>query len=242
LARRGYLKIEERKKGEFWLVKTEKEETDLLPFEKILLDEFFNGKTEINLEKEELYNQVEKVKEAIYKQVVAASLFPQNPNEVRSIYDVFLALSIFTVNFLLFFSSLIFGPRMPRKTKAGVEAKNIAFSLRNFLKSQERQLKFQADKQLLFEKLLPYAIVFGVEKIWAKRFEDLGITQPSWYQSYSAGRSFNSVYFVNSLNSSISSFRSSATPTRSSSGFSSGFSSGGGFSGGGGGGGGGGSW
>jgi len=242
LARRGYLKIEERKKGEFWLLKTEKEETDLLPFEKLLLDEFFKEKKEINLSKEDLYHKVEKVKEAIYKQVVAASLFPQNPNEVRSIYDVFLALSIFTANFLLFFSSLIFGPRMPRKTKAGVEAKNIAFSLRNFLKSQERQLTFQADKQLLFERLLPYAIVFGVEKIWAKRFEDLGITPPSWYQSYSSKGTFNSVYFVNDLNSSISSFKQAATPITSSSGFSSGFSSGGGFSGGGGGGGGGGSW
>jgi uncharacterized membrane protein YgcG len=242
LARRGYLRIEERKKGEFWLLKTEKEETDLLPFEKILLDEFFKEKKEINLSKEDLYHKVEKVKEAIYKQVVAASLFPQNPNEVRSIYYVFLALSIFTVNFLLFFSSLIFGPRMPRKTKAGVEAKNIAFSLRNFLKSQERQLTFQADKQLLFERLLPYAIVFGVEKIWAKRFEDLGIAPPSWYQSYSSKGTFNSVYFVNDLNSSISSFKQAATPITSSSGFSSGFSSGGGFSGGGGGGGGGGSW
>jgi uncharacterized membrane protein YgcG len=263
LARRGYLRIEERKKGEFWLVKNLSKtqeilkqvqddsksknpkliNDELLPFEKILLDKFFKGKTEINLKKEELYQEVEQVKKAIYEQVVATGLFPENPEKIRTLYYILLALSIFTANFLLFFSSLIFGPRMPRKTKAGVEAKNIAFSLRNFLKSQERQLTFQADRQILFERLLPYAIVFGVEKIWAKRFEDLGITQPSWYQSYSSGRSFNSVYFVNSLNSSISSFKQAATPTTSSSGFSSGFSSGGGFSGGGGGGGGGGgSW
>jgi Predicted membrane protein len=262
LARRGYLRIEERKKGEFWLVKNLSKtqeilkqvqddsksknpkliNDELLPFEKILLDKFFKGKTEINLKKEELYQEVEEVKKAIYEQVVATDLFPENPEKIRTLYYILLALSIFTANFLLFFSSLIFGLRMPRKTKAGVEAKNIAFSLRNFLKSQERQLKFQADKQLLFERLLPYAIVFGVEKNWAKRFEDLGINQPSWYQSYSSSWSFNSVYFVNSLNSSILSFKQAATSTTSSSGFSSGFSSGGGFSGGGGGGGGGGSW
>lgn len=126
------------------------------------------------------------------------------------------------------------------KTKEGAEAKNIAFSLRNFLKSQERQLEFQADKQMMFEKLLPYAIVFGVEKIWAKRFKDLDLVSSSWYQGYGSGR-FNSYLFVNNLNSSLSSFRSSATPTRSSSGFSSGFG-GGGSSDGGSGGGGGGSW
>jgi uncharacterized membrane protein len=242
LARRGYLKIEERKKSEFWLLKTEKEKTDLLPFEKILLDKFFRSKAYINLKKEELYQEVEEIKKAIYKQVVMTGLFPENPEKIRSLYYILLILSIVTANFLLFFSSLIFGLRMPRKTKAGVEAKNIAFSLRNFLKSQERQLTFQADKQLLFERLLPYAIVFGVEKIWAKRFENLGIVPPSWYQSYSSKGTFNSVYFVNDLNSSISSFKQAATPITSSSGFSSGFSSGGGFSGGGGGGGGGGSW
>jgi len=89
---------------------------------------------------------------------------------------------------------------------------------------------------MLFEKLLPYTIVFGVEKIWAKRFADLGMRPPSWCQSYSSKRSFHTVYFINSLDSSLSSFRQAAIPTTSSSGFSSGFSSRGGFSGGGGGG------
>ena len=276
LARRGYLRIEERKKGEFWLVKNPtktqeilkeasppirrvKDDIDnknkkliadkLLPFEKILLDKFFKSKTEINLKKEKLYKEVEEVKKAIYEQVVTAGLFPENPEKTRSFYYVLLALSIFSANILLFFSSLIFGLRMPKKTKEGVDAKNIAFSLRNFLQSQERLINFiakQADlpagKQVLFEKLLPYAIVFGVEKIWAKRFEDLDVKPPSWYRGYSSDKAFNSAYFVNSLNSSMSSFVHAATPTRSSSGFSSGFSSGGGFSGGGGGGGGGGSW
>jgi uncharacterized membrane protein len=100
-------------------------------------------------------------------------------------------------------------------------------------------LEFQADKQLMFERLLPFAIVFGVEKIWAKRFESLNITQPTWYRSYSL-TNFNSYLLVNSLNSSMRSLATAATPTRSSTGYSSGFS--GGFSGGGGGGGGGGSW
>ncbi len=242
LARRGFLLIEERKKGEFWLVKKEKPTDKLLPFEKILINEFFKNKQEINLRKTKLYKEVEKVMEAVYKQVVEEKLFPENPQLIRNMYLIFVIIGLFTGNIFLFLVSSFFGRRMPRKTKEGVEAKNVAFSLRNFLKSQERQFEFQADKQLMFEKLLPYAIVFGVEKIWAKRFKDLSIRPPEWYQGYDT-RSFNSVVFVNSLNSSISSFQSSARPvtsTTSTSGFSSGFS--GGFSGGGGGGGGGGSW
>lgn len=93
-----------------------------------------------------------------------------------------------------------------------------------------------------FEKLLPYAVAFGVEKIWAKRFADIDMKQPEWYEGYS-GYSYSSTNFVRSLDSSFDRVNKAATPvssTSSSSGFSSGFS--GGSSGGGGGGGGGGSW
>ena len=93
---------------------------------------------------------------------------------------------------------------------------------------------------MMFEKLLPYAVAFGVEKIWANRFKDIALNQPSWYVGQN-NAVFNAVYFSSVLHSSVSTLSYSATPTRSSSGFSSGFG-GGGFSGGGGGGGGGGSW
>ncbi len=243
LARRGCLRIEERKKGDFYLIKDNQNQSDdyLIVFEKLLLEKFFGNKNEIRLKNKQLYNEVEEVKKSLYEQVVNNGLFPKNPQSIRNRYYILAFIALFTGNLFLSIVAFIFGRSMPRKTIEGVKAKNIAFSLRNFLKSQERQLTFQADKQMMFERLLPYAIVFGVEKIWAKRFENLGIKQPDWYQGYSVTY-FNSSSFVNSLNSSMSSFRSAATPTRSSSGFSSGFSSGGGFSGGGGGGGGGGSW
>ena len=126
---------------------------------------------------------------------------------------------------------------MPRKTLFGAQQSTVGKGLKNFLSSQERQLKFQADKQMFFEKLLPYAVAFGVEKIWAKRFEKFDLKPPDWYQGY-PGSTFNSVVFANSLNSSYSSFSSASHPPASTG---SGFG-GGGFSGGGGGGGGGGRW
>jgi uncharacterized membrane protein len=108
--------------------------------------------------------------------------------------------------------------------------------MKNFLNSQERQLNFQGDKQMFFEKLLPFAVAFGVEKAWAKRFEAIDIKNPDWYEGTSSSH-FNTALFASSLSHSYSSFASSSTPPSSSS---SGFS--GGSSGGGGGGGGGGSW
>lgn len=241
LARRGYLKIVEKNKGDFYLVRQAKEDknNELLEYEKILLDQFFKSKTELRLKNSDFFQEVEMIKKSLYQQTVTDGLFAKNPQSIGTRYYILAAIALFTGNFFLAFVTFVFGRAMPRKTVEGVDAFNVAKSLKNFLNSQERQLTFQADKQMMFEKLLPYAIVFGVEKIWAKRFANIDIGQPDWYQGYAPAR-FNSYVFVNSLNSSIASFRSAATPTRSSSGFSSGSS--GGSSGGGGGGGGGGSW
>lgn len=246
LARRGYLIIDERKKEDFWLVRQDKPRSTaavvqaLLDYEKLLLDKFFDGEDEIRIKDQELATEVAEVKNKIYDQVVEDKLFDKNPETTRTGYYVLAGIALFTSNFFLAIVAFLFGRVMPKKTIYGVEAKNVAFSLKNFLSSQKRQLEFQADKQLMFERLLPFAIAFGVEKIWAKRFENLNLTQPNWYRSYSS-TNFSSYMLINSLSSSMKSFQTAATPTRSTSGFSSGMG-GGGFSGGGGGGGGGGSW
>ena len=242
LAQKGFMKIEEREKNNFYLVK-KKDSSDsrLLTFEKKFLDEIFQGGETISLKnkKPSLNTVVEESKKSIYEKLVQEGFFPENPNKIRTFYTVIGSLALTTINFALAFSAFLFGRNMPKKTLLGVEASSIAKSLRKFLVSQERQLEFQAKNQMFFEKLLPYAIAFGVEKIWADRFKDIDLKPPDWYEGYSTGR-FNSIALTNSLNSSFSSFQSAATPTTSSSGFSSGFS--GGSSGGGGGGGGGGSW
>lgn len=232
LARRGYLVIDERKKGDFYLVKKKNIDMSLLKYEKSILTEFFGSKKEIRIKDQELSAEVAKIKNKMYEQVVEDKLFDKNPQNTRTKYYVLAGIALFTSNFFLAIVAFLFGRVMPKKTVFGVEAKNIAFSLKNFLTSQKRQLEFQANKQMMFERLLPFAVAFGVEKIWAKRFESLNLSQPNWYRSYSSSH-FSSYMLVNSLNNSFRSVTTAATPTRSSTGHSSGFS--GGFSGGGGG-------
>jgi uncharacterized membrane protein len=77
-------------------------------------------------------------------------------------------------------------------------------------------------------------MIFGLEKEWAKQFEGICVTEPSWY----AGGNYAAFSAVN-LTQQIGSFASYTNVNLSSSASSSG---GGGFAGGGGGGGGGGSW
>ena len=95
------------------------------------------------------------------------------------------------------------------------------------------------EKQLvkLYERVLPYAVLFGQEKEWSKQlgkyYEQVG-EQPDWYSGQGA---FNAAAFAAGMNS-LSSVASSASDYSSTSGG----STGGGFAGGGGGGGGGGGW
>jgi uncharacterized membrane protein YgcG len=90
----------------------------------------------------------------------------------------------------------------------------------------------------LYERVLPYAVLFGSEKEWSGvlgKFYEQQDSTPDWYVGTSA---FNAVMF----SSALSSFSSSASSYSSPSSSSSGGSGGGGSSGGGGGGGGGGGW
>ncbi|TFB54695.1 DUF2207 family protein [Cryobacterium tagatosivorans] len=99
----------------------------------------------------------------------------------------------------------------------------------------------------LYEKLLPYAVLWGVEDEWAGElavYYEQGAAQPDWFVSQS---SFNAALFATSLHGLAGAVQASETPTPAPSTWSgsgggsfSGGSSGGGFSGGGGGGGGGG--
>jgi len=145
----------------------------------------------------------------------------------------------------MFLSIIIYGIVShfnPAKTEKGVATKEYIFGLKDYLRVAEKdRLLFHnapEKKPEVFEKLLPYAMVLGVADIWAKEFEGIYNTPPSWY-SGSSGNAFSTIAFNQSL-SNFSSFASSdlsSSPSSSSIG-----SRGGGSSGGGGGGGGGGSW
>ncbi len=144
-----------------------------------------------------------------------------------------------------------------KRTKLGLEYSRYMDGLKLYIKMAEAdRLKFLQSVEgvdtsnegivKLYEKLLPYAIVFGLEKSWSKEmghyYELSDVTAPTWYTSNSG---FDALLFSSMLSSVTSSTKTSVDSGysySSSSGSSSSFSGGGGggFSGGGGGGGGGG--
>lgn len=163
--------------------------------------------------------------------------------------------------FLMFstISLLIFRYLISKPSKEKVKMKSEIEGFKMYLSvAEENQLKFHNPPEMtsaVYEKFLPYAIVFGVDGIWGKRFRDklqetIDSAEPYIYVPNYFDNSFvNS--FTNTLKETTvvptSSFSSSSSSGSSSSssysgGSDSSGSSGGGSSGGGGGGGGGGGW
>ncbi len=210
--------------------------------------------------KNKFYKDLPTIKKNVYDEVVKKGYFLTSPDKVRNLYIAFgVGTAFFGFMFLnvvtaitgqiapgvgLIISGIliaIFGNIMPVKTKKGVELRYKILGLEEFIKTAETdRLKFQ-EKENIFEKLLPYAMVLGIAEKWTKAFEGIYKNPPSWYSSSDPnfGSHFNSYYFYGRLNSMGTSMSSTMNSRPSSSGSGMG---GGGFSGGGGGGGGGGGW
>lgn len=213
-----------------------------------------------------LYEKVKSIQRQVYSEVVTRGYYVSNPYSTSRNYrakgialiiaGVVLLLPFFPLGVGLVLSGIIVicvGVVMPAKTQLGIDTKEHLLGLKEYMELAEadrirflqspqgaQKLDVGDKRQLvkLYEKLLPYAVLFKIEKEWAKQFTNLYDQgeSPSWYSGRSA---FNAVVFSSAISSFNSVAVSNFTPPSSSG--SSGFG-GGGFSGGGGGGGGGGGW
>lgn len=146
----------------------------------------------------------------------------------------------------------IIASKIDIRTKKGNELYYELEGLKMYINTAEKhRIEFHNNPEKfrgVFETLLPYAMIFGLEKKWAKEFEDLyKDTQPNWYRGdFNVFDIYMLTMVTSSLNKSVKSATTKAYGSNSglrSSGWSSGGSGfSGGSSGGGGGGSGGGSW
>jgi len=240
----------------------QKKNTQLTTEEEYLLNSLFkfgnDNKVATDDLKEKFYTKISSLKNQVLKNIKAAGYLPKKSEYkgtglmiigvIQMIALSFLSAFMGTVALISGIISLVilvfFAIIMGHRTKKGVEAKEKLLGLKLYLETAEKdRLKFHnapAKNPQRFEKLLPYAMIFGVEKEWAEQFKDIYKQQPEWYEGTS-NKAFNSVVLANSLHSFNKTTSSSMTSSPSSAGSGgSGFSGGG--SGGGFGGGGGGSW
>jgi len=146
--------------------------------------------------------------------------------------------------------SFIFSFRVDLRSQKGNEVYHEMEGLKMYIDTAEKhRIEFHnnpAKFRGVFEKLLPYAIIFGLEKKWSEEFKEIYQEPPTWYQGDISA--FNSYLLVSSISNISRNVKSKSVPpnsaggVRSSHGGSGGSGFGGGSSGGGFGGGGGSSW
>jgi uncharacterized membrane protein len=265
LAVRHYIKIYEVKKNEYELELVKSTEDLLVEEQQVVLIIFGSPApvgTRVKLkDKTSTYKDVADLGKTVYEKAIVKNFMADTRASQKKINvagGVLLGLGLLTLNVLGVIAGivlLILGSSMPARTLSGVELKEYLLGLKEYMQMAEAdRIKTLQSPQgasrtpidtsdtttlvKLYERLLPYAVLFGIEKDWAKQFAHLYVAPPDWYSGYTP--TFNAVYFASALSSFSSSSINTFSPPSSSS--SSGFSSGGGFSGGGGGGGGGGGW
>jgi uncharacterized membrane protein YgcG len=265
LAVRKYLVIAEiPKKGWFgkpeWkLTKLKGPDRELLEYERELFDGLFEDGQEVELSslRTKFVARLQRVQDALYRDAVGHGWFAGRPDRVRGRW-VAVGIGVLVAGAVLEFAAvrwtrlallplavilagllLMVGARwMPRRTVTGTGLVRRVRGFRTVIATAETNMARFAEKENLFTRYLPYAIVFGLTEKWARAFEVLGEPPPdtTWYVSSNA---FAYGAFSDAMDGFTVTTAGTIASTPSGSG-GSGF--GGGSAGGGGGGGGGGSW
>lgn len=252
LAILGYLKIiRHEKKGMFGKATYELEQlkvgADLpYPHQQRLLRGLFEKGKNVKLDdlKNTFYKELESVKDEAYKTMVKKGYFAKHPEHVIGTY-VGIGFAVAFLSGFVLDQGVMYGIAagviiggigffMPAKTQVGVYAKEHAEGFKRYLGVAEKdRINFHNAPEKnpeLFEKMLPYAMVFGVEEQWEKQFENIYDAKSARW--YSGAQNIALASLVSDLGN-FSSAVGGAMSSKPSS--SSGGSVGGGFGGGGGG-------
>jgi uncharacterized membrane protein len=228
-------------------------EKPLTEAQKLIMDKMFEKGAAVKLSslKNNFYKSVKKIKDSVYaslsdKQlIVKAGLKIGNTLKITgliliavSIYLDLLPAGLRIAELNSGVIILLFSFIMPKRTPAGAELNWEIKGFKLFMKTVDKDRAVFYEKENIFEKFLPFAIVFDMTKLWVQRMKEIYGEEyfttyaPAWYIG-NAG-----TFDADSFSSAIESLSSSiASNTSAPSG-----SGGGGGAGGGGGGGGGGGW
>ncbi len=192
--------------GYDFIYRRERSDTELNEYEQEIIKALFGKKDEVRLSdlKEKFYANIPAIKGDMYDAVVEEGFFRMNPSTVRNAY---LALGMFGLGFALFVSislSVMFGDltslavfpavgvgitalgmiilarAMPRKTDKGAEEAARWEAFRSYLENIEQYSDLEQQKYI-WDQWLPYAIAFGIDKEYIKKFAKVDAPAPGWY-------------------------------------------------------------
>lgn len=208
LARRGYLIMEQTGLGgdDYTFRRTDKKASDLRQYERTLLNALFKGKQERSLDnlRYKFAQNLPKIRQQLYEEVVREGYTRTSPEAVRQSYGCLAAVvgvvavaGIFFlpglaggigtlacpgIGLLLTAAALLVVSRyMPAKSEKGSVAAAQWLAFKRYLQDIEKYTDLEAAKEI-FERYLPYAVAFGLERSWIRKFSAVpGTPIPPWY-------------------------------------------------------------
>lgn len=193
--------------SDFLYVREKTPDDALLPYEVLVFKELFGTKDERKLSKlkNRFYKYIPNIVKLIYKELTDQGYFVQNPKMVRGrwtaiaigigvLLGIFSCISMplfnaFTdVGFLLFVGPgifaiglLIMAQFMPRKTQLGADEAAKWKAFKTYLANIKQYVDLEKATEL-FERYLPYAIAFGIDKDFLHTWEQVqNMPVPAWY-------------------------------------------------------------
>ena len=176
----------------------------LRPYEKTVIGALFGSATEVRLSqvKDRWSVNIPLFQQQLYEEAVREGLFQEDPQAVRRRWRVvglavlvgaavvgLLAQGVlggladlvwlpFAALAVVALVMLYAGPRMPRRTKAGVvEAERWRAFARHLAQGRKRPDEARPDE---ITRHLPYAVALGVDRTWLEKFEAVGRPTPGW--------------------------------------------------------------
>lgn len=185
----------------------------LRAYEQLVLDRVIpNDERRLSDLKNKFYTSISAINNLLYQEVVKERLFPVRPDRVRTRWGcggigLLILAAAGGIGAAALFGGITFavvapfiglgfvaliaagvGAAMPVKTRQGAEAVAAWQAFKRYLSSLEKYTKVQEATDQ-FDKYLPYAIAFGIERSWINKFARVDSTPiPGWYYPYGWGR------------------------------------------------------
>lgn len=197
-------------KRDFVFARTDKSWSGLRDYERVLLDKLFGGSQRKRMSdlKNKFYTALPGIRAGLYDAVVKEGYFRTRPDGTRRNYTAGgIALGVLAILVGILTSTLwvewvdtiwcpavgllvgaaalaAVGQAMPAKTQKGAESAARWRAFRRYLKEIERYTDLETASEL-FERYLPYAIAFNLERRWVQKFARVETTPiPGWYIPY----------------------------------------------------------
>ena len=211
LAQRKVISITEEKTGQFqvardFIYRYENRKLPVSSFEQLLLDSLFDLRGEVRLSdlKDKFHRELPALKRALYNEVTDQGFFARSPEKVRNQYGCLgvcllvlaglAGLGLWTLFSGLTgaavlpgiglaataFGFLLLSRFMPRKTDLGSELAARWQAFKSYLRDIDRYSDLEEQKEL-WDRWLPYAIAFGVDSQYIRKFEAVDAPAPGWY-------------------------------------------------------------